>query len=76
MTVKYIVSNITTTSIADVRDLYLELFDLDVVMDQRWIATHASGNEVTVQISIACEGGSGTAGPDLSIEVDDVDDIY
>lgn len=36
----------------------------------------ASGETATVQLSIATEGGSGTAVPDISIEVDDVDEVY
>ncbi len=28
------------------------------------------------QVSVASEGGSGTPVPDLSIEVDDVDEVY
>ncbi|WP_227286375.1 VOC family protein [Boseongicola sp. H5] len=76
MTVKRIVSNIAVTSVDDVRAFYSELFDLDVVMDHGWIATLASGETAPTQISIAIEGGSGTAVPDLSIEVDDVDALY
>lgn len=76
MTVKRIVSNIAASSIADVQKFYLELFDLHVVMDHGWIATLASGETASTQVSIATEGGSGTAVPDLSIEVDDVDAIY
>jgi hypothetical protein len=49
------------------------MFELDVVMDHGWIATLASGETAPTQISNAIEGGSGTAVPDLSIEVDDVD---
>jgi uncharacterized glyoxalase superfamily protein PhnB len=52
------------------------MFGLEVVMDHGWIVTMASGQEASVQISIATEGGSGTAVPDLSIEVDDVDAAY
>ncbi|WP_372801310.1 VOC family protein [Paracoccus seriniphilus] len=76
MTVKRIVSNIATSSVADVQKFYSELFDLHVVMNHGWIATLASGETASTQISIAKEGGSGTAVPDLSIEVDDVDAIY
>ena len=43
------------------------------MMDLGWIATYGSRQQMTVQISIASEGGSGTPVPDLSIEVDDVD---
>lgn len=76
MTVKRIVSNIAANSVTEVREFYSDLFDLNVVMDHGWIATLASGETAQTQISIATEGGSGTAVPDLSIEVDDVDAVY
>lgn len=38
--------------------------------------TFGSDQRAQVQISIASEGGSGTEVPDISIEVDDVDEIY
>lgn len=76
MVVKRIVSNIATGCVEDVRRFYVGLFDLDVVMDQGWIVTLASGEQAPVQISIASQGGSGTRVPDLSIEVDDVDAVY
>lgn len=76
MTVKRIVANIASGSVADVQNFYLELFDLHVVMNHGWIATLASGETASTQISIASEGGSETLVPDLSIEVDDVDAVY
>lgn len=76
MTVKRIVTNIAAAPVDAVRQFYVDLFDLDVVMDMGWITTLASGETAPVQISIAAQGGSGTAVPDLSIEVDDVDAAY
>lgn len=38
--------------------------------------TLASDQTARPQLSIATEGGSGTAVPDLSIEVEDVDAVY
>jgi predicted enzyme related to lactoylglutathione lyase len=76
MTVRRIVSNIAFEAIKCVRDFYSELFDLEIVMDHGWIATLASGETARTQLSLATEGGSGTPVPDLSIEVDDVDDTY
>ena len=76
MTVKRIVVDIATNNVAEVRSFYLELFDLEVAMDFGWISTLSSGLTAPVQISIASEGGSGTAVPDLSIEVDDVNAVY
>jgi predicted enzyme related to lactoylglutathione lyase len=76
MTVLRIVANIATASIEEVRSFYCELFDLDVVMDHGWTATLASDRRAIAQIGIATEGGSGTAVPDISIEVDDVDEVH
>ena len=76
MTVLRIVPNIAAASIEEVRNFYSELFDLDVVMDHGWIVTLASDRRAITQIGIATEGGSGTAVPDISIEVDDVDEVH
>ncbi|MFT5639511.1 MAG: putative enzyme related to lactoylglutathione lyase, partial [Paracoccaceae bacterium] len=76
MVVRRIVANISTSSVDEVRKFYSDLFDMAVVMDFGWIATLASTETAAVQISIASEGGSGTSVPDLSIEVDDVDNVY
>ena len=76
MTVKRIVTNIAAERVQEVRDFYITLFDLDTVMDQGWISTLSAGTAANVQISIASEGGSNTPVPDLSIEVDNLDEIY
>ena len=76
MAVKRIVTNIAVASLDDVMKFYSELFDLSVVMDLGWIVTLAAGETAPIQISVATEGGSGTAVPDISIEVDDVDTVY
>ncbi|TFL13756.1 glyoxalase [Pusillimonas caeni] len=76
MAVRRIVSNIGTSSMAEVRRFYETLFDLHPVMDHGWLVTLASGEHALTQVGIATEGGSGTPVPDLSIEVDDVDEVY
>lgn len=76
MTVLRIVTNIATDNVPQVREFYAELFGLDAVMDHGWLVTLASGEPTTPQISIASEGGAGTPVPDLSIEVDNVDEAY
>src|SRR5262245_29395619 len=64
------------SNLAKARAFYGALLGLDVVMDMGWIMTFASETAATPQISVATEGGSGTAVLDLSIEVDNVDEIY
>ncbi|MDW6020352.1 VOC family protein [Mesorhizobium sp. BAC0120] len=75
MTVRRIVANIATKNVAAARRFYQDVLGLDLLMDMGWIATFGSGEEMSVQISFMTEGGSGTAVPDLSIEVDDLDAV-
>ncbi|OXJ32050.1 glyoxalase [Burkholderia sp. HI2714] len=74
MKVKRIVANIDTRSVDDAKRFYQRIFGLDLLMDHGWIATYGNAEQMDVQISFALEGGSGTPTPDLSIEVDDVDE--
>jgi predicted enzyme related to lactoylglutathione lyase len=76
MTVRRIVANLAAADPRPVRAFYETLLDLNVVMDHGWILTLAAEASTTPQLSVASEGGSGTPVPDLSIEVDDVDQIY
>ena len=73
MQVKRIVANIAAENVAAARRFYQDIFGLDLLMDHGWIATYGSSQKMSVQVSIASEGGSGTPVPDLSIEVDDLD---
>jgi catechol 2,3-dioxygenase-like lactoylglutathione lyase family enzyme len=73
MQVKRIVANIAAEDIAAAKRFYQDILGLDVLMDHGWIATYGSSQKMSVQVSIASEGGSGTPVPDLSIEVDDLD---
>jgi catechol 2,3-dioxygenase-like lactoylglutathione lyase family enzyme len=74
--VKRITANIATADIAAAKRFYHEVLGLEVMMDLGWIATYGSPVQMTIQISVASEGGSGTPVPDLSIEVDDLDAAF
>ncbi|MGC3023573.1 VOC family protein [Burkholderia sp. DN3021] len=74
MKVKRIVANIDTQSVDDAKRFYQQIFGLDLLMDHGWIATYGNAERMDVQISFASQGGSGTPTPDLSIEVDDLDE--
>lgn len=76
MTVRRIVANLATGKPAEVARFYRELFDLEIVMDHGWLLTLASGGSALAQLSLASEGGSGTPVPDLSIEVDNLDEVH
>ena len=74
---KRIVANIAADDPVRARAFYEQLLGLKPVMDLGWIMTLASDQgQPMPQVSVMSEGGSGTPVPDISIEVDDVDEIY
>ena len=74
MIIKRIVPNIASNDVAKARSFYGDILGLDVVMDHGWIVTYAAPTAMAPQISVASQGGSGSAVPDLSIEVDDLNE--
>lgn len=76
MKVKRIVANIQTRKISAAQKFYGRILGLEIWMDHGWIATYGSSAKMSVQVSFASQGGSGTPVPDLSIEVDDVDEAF
>ncbi len=58
-----------------VDSFYKDIFGLDLLMNLGFIRTYGSSEEMPVQISFASEGGSGTAVPEFSIEVDDIEEV-
>lgn len=74
MKVKRIVANIATPEPGAAKRFYKDVLGLDVLMDMGWIATYGSAQDMSVQLSVMSQGGSDTPVPDLSIEVDDVDE--
>ncbi|HWK75302.1 MAG TPA: VOC family protein [Povalibacter sp.] len=73
MKIKRIMANVATPQVEKARAFYQDVLGLDLVMDHGWIRTYATDSRMTVQVSFASEGGSGTSVPDLSIEVDDLE---
>jgi catechol 2,3-dioxygenase-like lactoylglutathione lyase family enzyme len=76
MVVKRIVANIAASHVEDAKAFYGDVLGLRLVMDHGWIQTFAGELSCAPQISVATEGGSGTPVPDLSIEVDDLDEVH
>jgi catechol 2,3-dioxygenase-like lactoylglutathione lyase family enzyme len=71
--VKRVVANFKAHDLNRGRAFYQDVLGLELLMDHGWIQTYGSHTGMTVQVSFAAEGGSGTPVPDLSVEVDDVD---
>jgi predicted enzyme related to lactoylglutathione lyase len=75
VTVLRIVANLKTADPQVLAAFYGDLFGLDLLMDNEFITTIGAPALAPMQISLASEGGSGTAVPALSIEVDDLDAV-
>jgi len=76
MAVQRIVANIATDRFESVKAFYCEILEMKVVMDLGWIVTLSSEAPSTPQLSFAHGGGSGTPVPDLSVEVDNLDEVH
>ena len=75
--VRRIVMNINAPAGDDGALFYRDLLGLDLLMDQGWIRTWGSAGEgKPPQISVVSEGGSNAPAADMSVEVDDVDEIW
>jgi len=75
MKVKRIVTNIAATDVSKARPFYADILGLEIAMDLGWIVTFSSPEAMAPQLSVAAEGGSATAVPDISVEVDDLDEV-
>jgi catechol 2,3-dioxygenase-like lactoylglutathione lyase family enzyme len=76
MAVMRIVTNVATDRVELAKRFYGAILGMAVVMDLGWIVTFASDGPTTPQISVAAEGGSGMPVPDISVEVDNFDEVY
>lgn len=75
MKVLRIVPNIAVSDTTQAKVFYQDLLGLELLMDHGWIKTFGARASMTVQVSFAAGGGSGTPVPDLSIEVDDLSGV-
>lgn len=76
--VKRIVPNLHATEAerAAGDTFYRDILGLECLMDLGWIQTYGGPTPVIPQVNLGTEGGSETLLPQVSIEVDSVDEAY
>lgn len=74
MAIRRVVPNLAAGDVRRTRDFYVGLLGFDVAMDMGWIVTLVSPSVETAQLSLHAGGADG--GPHLTIEVDDVDEVF
>ena len=58
------------------REFYEKVLGLELVMDQGWVRTFAAPDNPMAQITVMQRDATAPVDPDVSIEVDDVDQAY
>lgn len=76
MSIKRIVPNTESQSPEKSVGFYKEFLGLKVAMDMEWIITFISESNPTSQISVIRNEVTNVPHPDVSIEVDDVDQMF
>jgi catechol 2,3-dioxygenase-like lactoylglutathione lyase family enzyme len=68
--------NVAVDDLAAAESFYAGVLGMKIAMDLGWIVTFTGDTSAPPQVSAAKEGGSGTTVPDISIEVDNLDQVY
>ncbi|MFI0899578.1 VOC family protein [Streptomyces sp. NPDC020983] len=75
MSVRRVVPVVHSPAGPQSREFY-GLLGLEPVMDHGWITTFASPAEPAAQLSVMSADATAPVSPDISIEVDDVDEVH
>jgi predicted enzyme related to lactoylglutathione lyase len=76
MNIRRVVPDITSDHLDESRDFYAGFLGFQIAMDMGWVITFASKSNPTAQITVMRAEPSGGVRPQVSIEVDDVDQAH
>ena len=76
MNIRRVVPDIESHRIHESRDFYAGFLGFHVGMDMGWVITFVSPSNPTAQITLLRADESGGVKPQLSIEVDNVDEVH
>lgn len=76
MPIGRVVPNLTSTSLDDAAAFYGSVLGFEVVMSHGWIITMADAERRQVQLNLISHDETAPVVPEVSIEVDDVEDAY
>jgi catechol 2,3-dioxygenase-like lactoylglutathione lyase family enzyme len=76
MNIRRVVPDITSDHIDESRDFYVGMLGFQVAMDMGWVITLASPSNPTAQITLMRDDHSANVHPQMSIEVDNVDEVH
>lgn len=76
MNVRRIVPNVRSERLDESRAFYTAVLGLDAWTDLGWIYTFSSPANETAQLSVVRDDASRSIHPDVTVEVEDVDDVH
>lgn len=76
MSIRRIVPNIQTSHMNESREFYSGFVGFQIEMDMGWIVTFVSEKNSTAQLSVITSDLTAPVHPDLTIEVDNLDELY
>ena len=76
MSVRRIVPDIRSKQLDTSRQFYVDVLGLEVAMDMGFIVTMVSPTNPTAQVTLMRDDESSAILPQMSVEVDDVDDVH
>lgn len=76
MRIRRVVPDLHAENPAASREFYEQVLGLELAMDLGWILTFAAPDNPAAQISVMSRDAGATVEPEVSVEVDDVDEAY
>ena|SRR5215208_9946 len=76
MSIRRIVPNIQTSRTDESREFYSGFLGLQIGMDMGWIVSFGAEKNPTAQLSVITSDLTAPVHPDLTIEVDNLDELY
>lgn len=76
MKIRRVVPDIQSDRIAESRDFYTDFLGFRIGMDMGWVITFVSSSNPTAQVTVMRSDASAATQPQMSIEVDDVDQAH
>lgn len=76
MTIRRVVPDIQTERVAESRAFYSEILGFETAMDMGWVVTMRSPANPKAQVTLIERDASAPIQPQVSIEVDNVDEVH
>lgn len=76
MTIRPVVPDITTGDIGRSRAFYCDVLGFELGMDLGWVVTLVSPDNPTAQLTLVTEDQTADVVPDMTVEVQDVDQVH